>query len=378
MLANLDGTYFYNNIAGEGVTAYILDTGIYLEHAEFEGRAVFGANFADDNDSDGNGHGTHCAGTVIGATVGLAKRATAVAVKVLDDAGQGSLISALNGIQFTLEDHQRRSEAEGKPAKSVANLSFGGPRSRVLNDALDRAARGGIVFALAAGNENQDACNTSPASAQEGLTVGAVDTRDRRAFFSNYGSCVDVFAPGVNIVSAGISSRTALQTYSGTSMAAPHVAGVATVMWSVHPEDSWEDVSSYVLQLATQGTVQDVKGPHNRLLWADYECTGPRNVTRPDVVFTMPPDKLQIFGFDWDIFTVMAAGGLFVVGFVGYVSCYCKVCWGKKGKAKLPVYHGDNSYRSEPTELTITTSASTLTPPISRTPDGVHYHRLSH
>ncbi|WP_246042689.1 S8 family peptidase [Streptomyces globosus] len=221
----LDGAYTYGS-TGRGVTAYVIDTGINTAHREFGGRARAGYNgVLLERAADCNGHGTHVAGVLGGAVHGVAKEASLVAVKVANCRGSGKLSSVLRGIEWMVRDAAR---AKGTPA--VANMSMGGKRSRALDTAVTRAVAAGITFTVAAGNAGRNACSHSPSRVPAALTVGASDAADRRASFSNHGSCVDLSAPGVSVTSAWKGSETALARASGTSMAAPHVAGAAALL----------------------------------------------------------------------------------------------------------------------------------------------------
>ncbi|MGW6786737.1 S8 family peptidase [Streptomyces sp. NPDC054987] len=221
----LDGSYTYATKA-EGVTVYILDTGINTRHREFGGRARAGHNAVFlEGSRDCNGHGTHVAGTVGGKTYGVAKGVSLVSVKVADCRGDGRLSAMLKGLDWVVKDAGR---APGTPA--VANMSMGGSRSRALDAAVLRIVSSGITFVAAAGNDGRNACGGSPASVPQAVTVGATDAADRRARFSNHGSCVDLFAPGVAVTSARKDSTTGTVRSSGTSMAAPHVAGAAALL----------------------------------------------------------------------------------------------------------------------------------------------------
>ena len=182
---------------------------------------------------DGNGHGTHCAGTVGGRRFGVAKRANLVAVKVLSAAGSGSISSVIAGIDYVVTQHKQKLLVDVN-AKSVASISIGGPKSFALENAVENAVRNGVHIVVAAGNENANACNVSPSGAPSAITVGATTITDTRASFSNFGRCLDIFAPGVNIPSAWIGSTTAERTISGTSMATPHVAGAAALYLSYY------------------------------------------------------------------------------------------------------------------------------------------------
>ena len=229
--------YLYDDNAGTGVDAYVIDTGININHKEFGGRATWGKTIpANDEDVDGNGHGTHCAGTIASTHYGVAKNANLVAIKVLRSNGSGSMSDVLRGVEQAAKMHTQRKGKKGFKG-STANMSLGGGKSPSLDLAVNAAVKAGLHFAVAAGNENQDACNTSPAAAEQAITVGASTLGDDRAYFSNWGKCVDIFAPGLNILSTYIGdSNDATATLSGTSMASPHVAGLLTYFLSLQPE----------------------------------------------------------------------------------------------------------------------------------------------
>jgi subtilisin family serine protease len=219
------------------VHAYVIDTGVRTTHTDFGGRASSGYDFVD-NDSDAsdcNGHGTHVAGTIGGTSYGVAKGVSLVAVRVLDCGGSGTYAGVIAGVDWVTANAVR-------PA--VANMSLGGGKSTALNDAVRSSINAGVVYALAAGNSNADACNSSPSSTVEALTVGATDNTDTRASWSNWGSCVDLFAPGVNITSAWGTGDNATNTISATSMATPHVAGAAARYLATNPCASAADVTS--------------------------------------------------------------------------------------------------------------------------------------
>jgi cerevisin len=232
--------YPYDDVAGEGVTAYIIDTGVNTNHTDFEDRAVWGATIPDgDEDIDGNGHGTHVAGTIAGKRFGVAKKAKVVAVKVLRSNGSGTMSDVIKGVEWAAEDHTKAVKKEGKAYKgSAANMSLGGGKSRALDAAVNGAVDAGIHFAVAAGNDNRDACDYSPAAAEKAVTVGASTIEDERAWFSNYGTCVDIFAPGKDITSTWIGSKVATNTISGTSMASPHVAGLLAYFLSLNADNT--------------------------------------------------------------------------------------------------------------------------------------------
>lgn len=217
--------YTFPDSAGENVDVYIIDTGINIEHEDFEGRAVWGYTApAGDSDIDGNGHGTHVASTVAGKRFGVAKKATVIAVKVLRTSGYGSTADVVAGVEWAANAARKSNK------RSTANMSLGGRRSIAMDRAVEKAVELGLQMAIAAGNSNGNACSHSPAAADPVVTVGATTIEDTRASFSNYGKCVDIFAPGHQITAAWIGSTTAEKTISGTSMASPHVAGVMALL----------------------------------------------------------------------------------------------------------------------------------------------------
>jgi subtilisin family serine protease len=254
----LSTTYGYAG-EGAGVTAYIIDTGILTEHTEFGGRAAFGANYADRKDTDCNGHGTHVAGTVGGAAYGVAKRVRLVGVKVLNCRGSGTNSGVIAGIDWVAQNRVR-------PA--VANLSLGGGASLAVDQAVGRLVGAGVFVAVAAGNESQDACNASPARAPEATTVGATTRTDARASYSNFGKCVDIFAPGSAITSAWHTGTAAINTISGTSMASPHVAGAGALYLGANTGAAPAAVGTALTDAATDNKVTDpgAESP-NRLLF---------------------------------------------------------------------------------------------------------------
>jgi cerevisin len=206
-----------------------------------------------DVDQDGNGHGTHCAGTIASRKYGVAKGANVIAVKVLGSNGSGSMSDVVGGVVWAaqsaaakMQEAQAEFKATGKSKHkgSVANMSLGGGKSRALDDAVNRAVTSGMHFAVAAGNDNKDACNYSPAAAELAVTVGASTVSDDRAYFSNHGPCVDVLAPGLNILSTWIGSTRATNTISGTSMASPHTAGLLAHLLSIYPHSTFDPVIS--------------------------------------------------------------------------------------------------------------------------------------
>ncbi|WP_232344211.1 S8 family peptidase [Actinoplanes awajinensis] len=245
---------------GSSVHAYVIDTGIRITHAEFGGRASYGWDFTDDDATaaDCDGHGTHVAGTIGGAHYGVAKKVQLVAVRVLDCEGEGDLSDVIDGIDWVTANAV-------KPA--VANMSVGGSSSPSLDYAVEQSIASGVTYVVAAGNENDNAVWSSPADVPAAVTVAATDSRDRRASFSNYGSVVDIFAPGVNIRSSVANSNSATAVYSGTSMATPHVTGAVALILDASPGLTPSQVRAKLVANATTGKVTDRKGSPNRLLF---------------------------------------------------------------------------------------------------------------
>jgi len=274
---NLNGLYRYADNAGAGVVVYVVDTGIYVEHPDFQGRAVWGTDTADNPPvfQDNNGHGTHVAGTCISKSYGLARAATAVAVKVLGKDGSGSTDGVIAGVNWAVRDHKSRGTG-----RSVANMSLGGGFSQAMNNAVAAAVKQGVAFAVAAGNDgggiipSPDACKHSPASEPLAITVGATDSTDSRATYSNYGACVKIFGPGTGITSLWIpenGQKAPIKTISGTSMATPHVAGVLLKLWSANPELKGDGITKLLYDLTTNDVVKDPKKSANKLVFES--CT---------------------------------------------------------------------------------------------------------
>jgi len=216
--------YIYPNSAGSGIDVYVIDTGINVDHHDFDGRAKWGITIPKfDQDADRNGHGTHCAGIIGGRSHGIAKNVNLIAVKVLRSNGYGTTSDVVAGVEWVVN----QSRVAGRRGKSsVANMSLGGGKSMALDRAIESAVASGVHFAVAAGNDAADACLYSPAGVETAISVGAMNVKNSMAYFSNFGACVDIFAPGVDILSTWIGSPDAVNTISGTSMASPHVAGV--------------------------------------------------------------------------------------------------------------------------------------------------------
>lgn len=275
--------YLYAADGGEGVDVYVIDTGTNTKHVDFEGRAKWGKTIPNgDADEDGNGHGTHCSGTVAGKKYGVAKKAHVYAVKVLRSNGSGTMSDVVKGVEWAAKSHidtvKAAKDGKKKGFKgSAANMSLGGGKSTTLDLAVNAAVDAGIHFAVAAGNDNADSCNYSPAAAENAVTVGASTLLDERAYFSNYGKCNDIFAPGLNILSTWIGSEHATNTISGTSMASPHIAGLLAYMLSLQPakdsayavaDISPKKLKANLISVATVGALSDVpSNTKNILAW---------------------------------------------------------------------------------------------------------------
>jgi subtilisin family serine protease/P2-related tail formation protein len=267
----LSSSYTYTP-TGAGVRAYILDTGISTSHTEFGGRATAGYDAYGGTGQDCNGHGTHVAGTVGGSTYGVAKSVSLIAVRVLDCYGSGTWSGVIAGMDWVANYHV-------KPA--VANMSLGGAANQAVDDAVNRMHNAGVTVVVAAGNDDSNACNTSPARAANAITVGATNSGDARASYantgywgSNYGSCLDIFAPGVGITSAWYTSTTATNTIDGTSMASPHVAGVAALYLQGNTTAAPATVASAIINNATTAVVTGAgTGSPNRLVHSLFTTT---------------------------------------------------------------------------------------------------------
>ncbi|MBT2410537.1 S8 family peptidase [Streptomyces sp. ISL-12] len=256
----LSGTYTYPDTAGSGVTAYVIDTGVRITHSDISGRASYGYDAVDGDTtaSDGNGHGTHVATTIAGSTYGVAKKAKIVAVRVLNNSGSGTTAGVIAGIDWVTANHS---------GPSVANMSLGGGASTTLDTAVRNSIASGVTYAIAAGNSAANASSYSPARVTEAITVGATTSTDARASYSNYGSVLDIFAPGSSITAGWYTSDTATNTISGTSMATPHVAGAAAVYLAGHTSATPAQVSSALTSGATTGKVTSAgTGSPNLLL----------------------------------------------------------------------------------------------------------------
>lgn len=258
----LDNSYNYTN-AGEGVKAYIIDTGIKLDHQEFAGRAIKGIDVINKTFKDGNGHGTHVSGTVGGTLYGVAKGVTLVSVRVLNNNGSGTTSGVIAGVDWVAKDHGT--------SPAVANMSLGGGASSALDDAVRKGIADGVVFCVAAGNSSADASTASPARVSEAITVAASTSNDTFASYSNFGTIVDIIAPGSGIKSAWITSTTATNTLSGTSMATPHVTGVAALYLTSNPTATPAEVQAAIKAKSSLDKLPFVpSGTPNALLFTTY------------------------------------------------------------------------------------------------------------
>lgn len=259
-----DGKYEFPDSAGEGVNIFVIDTGIRTTHNEFGDRATFGGAFcAGCNDQDENGHGTHVSSIAAGKTLGVARKANLVAVRVLDANGAGQNTEVINGMAFVLEQHK-----SGKSKNTVVNMSLGGGFSEAVNKAAKDLTDAGVHVAVAAGNDGVDACDSSPASELSAVTVGATeDDSDAVTDFSNIGKCLDIFAPGRNIQGAGIKNDNDGAVFSGTSQATPHVAGTLALLIAENGNKPPAELTKDLIDLSTKGVVEglDNDSPNNFL-----------------------------------------------------------------------------------------------------------------
>lgn len=284
----IDGIYNYS-ATGENVTAYILDSGINYSHVDFGGRASFGYDVYGDGGNDCNGHGTHVAGTVGSNQWGIAKNVDLVAVRVLNCDNSGTISNVIEAIDWITQN------ASGP---SVVNMSLvTSITSSSLDYAIESSINSGVTFVIAAGNLDADACSYSPSRVTDAIIVGASNESDGRAYFSNYGSCVDLFAPGTNITSTFIGSETATKVKNGTSMATPHVTGTVALYLQGHPDASPSEIESFLISNATQDIITDSNTDNNHLLYTIFDTSsgddGSSN-TAPSADFTFSADYLSV------------------------------------------------------------------------------------
>jgi hypothetical protein len=253
------------------INTYVVDTGIDITHPQFQGRAKWSANFADSLDTDCNSHGTHVAGTIGSQNYGVCPDANLFAVKVLDCNGSGSLSGVIKGIEWVFNQHKKQSSQSSKLIKSIINMSLGGGYSYAINKVVEKCLTNDHFYIVAAaGNENQDACKTSPASAPSVLTVMASDDHDVRAYFSNWGNCADIYGPGVDILSTIPDGKTA--RYSGTSMSTPLFAGVVNHILDLYPNKNIKQVKKFLIEHGTKNIIHGEKPKtNNELVYLDRE-----------------------------------------------------------------------------------------------------------
>jgi subtilisin family serine protease len=289
----LDTNYNYN-YTGAGVNAFIIDTGIRADHVELSGRLLNGYDAVGDGNgtNDCNGHGTHVAGTVGGTTWGVAKGASLIPVRVLNCSGSGSYAGVIAGIDWVAQQTALRPAA--------ANMSLGGGKSTAVNAAVAGAVSAGVTMVVAAGNDNRNACNYSPSSEPSAITVGATTNTDARASYSNYGTCVDIFGPGSAITSAWNTSTTATNTINGTSMATPHVTGVAVLALAANPAASPAAVASFLVANASANKLTSIGTGSPNLLLYSMAADAPTEPTKQDVAVSSIVGKaVKIAGANW-------------------------------------------------------------------------------
>ena len=324
----LNASYTYNT-AAVNVDVFIIDTGIRSTHVEFGGRALAGYTAISDGNgtNDCNGHGTHVAGTVGGALYGVAKSVTLYAVRVLSCSGSGSTSGVIAGVNWVTAN---------KTLPAVANMSLGGGASTALDDAVRNSIASGVTYAVAAGNSNVSACNSSPARVSQALTVGSTTSSDARSSFSNYGTCVDLFAPGSSILSSWYTSNTATNTISGTSMASPHVAGAAALYLADNPGATPSAVHAAVVNNASVNKLTSIgTGSPNRLLYSIFGSATPDEPPTASFTYSCTEltcsfngrgstDTIGINSYSWDfgngrtatgaeVSNTYASGGTFTV-----------------------------------------------------------------
>jgi subtilisin family serine protease len=262
----LDNKYPINScLNNENIDTYVIDTGIDITHPEFQNRAKWGSNFVDNTDTDCNSHGTHVAGLIGSKTFGVCKDANLFAVKVLDCEGRGSLSGVIKGIEWAFKQHQSKQNTNGKSLKSIINMSLGGGYSFALNQIVEKCIDNDPNFfiVVAAGNENSDACRSSPAGAKNVLSVMASDQYDNRAWFSNYGNCTSLYSPGVDVTSTIPNGK--IGTFSGTSMASPILAGAVNYILANNPDLNMKTLHNYLLKTSSKNVIKSNKNftPNN-------------------------------------------------------------------------------------------------------------------
>ena len=267
----LDDRYAYG-ATGAGVNVYVIDGGVRLTHEEFGGRAHFAFDAFGGSGTDCQGHGTHVAGTIAGGTYGVAKKANIYSVKVLDCNGNSELSKIVAGVDW-VTGHRK--------LPAVANMSLGSVANSIFDDFVRESIASGVTYVTSAGNDNSSACNQSPARVSQVITVASTDPNDYRSSWSNYGSCVDIFAPGNSITSAFNTSDYATRVMGGTSMASPHVAGAAALYLSVHPSASPSTVQSALLANSTYGYVKNASGSPNRIIYTGFITSSSTTTSDP-------------------------------------------------------------------------------------------------
>ncbi|ORX82590.1 subtilisin-like protein [Anaeromyces robustus] len=301
--------YLYQNSSGKDVTVYVIDTGINIHHVEFGGRAILGGNYSEEIENDDlNGHGTHVAGIIGGSIYGVAKKVNLVSVKVVNKNGEGSLSSVIQGIEFAINDHikRKKSNTSSYPVRSIINSSLGGPLSVAMNRAIDTAVHYGINVVAAAGNENEDACHSSPASSTNAITVAATNSNDEMATYSNHGNCVNVFAPGEKIESAWIgSTNNLINVQSGTSMACPHVSGVVALLLDTKEYANYtpEKIKELIEKISTKNLVKKIpiwSSTPNRLIYSKPPVKGTKYSDNDKMNDSDPDDLNDIIDDDDD------------------------------------------------------------------------------
>lgn len=283
-----EGVPFTYSHSGAGVNIYIIDTGVNEYHNEWAGRGGMGfSSINEDTKGDGHGHGSHCAGTALGSTYGVARGANLIGVKVLSASGGGSTSGVIKGVEWAVNNQKKKFKNQA----AVLSMSLGGGASSAMDKAVNAASSAGHIVVVAAGNANDNACKFSPARANQAITVGSTTKSDQRSYFSNYGNCVDIWAPGSDIKSAWKGSFQATNTISGTSMAAPHVAGVAALLLEKHNGDK-SAARNELMGITAKGKIKDVKNGSPNMLLQTPRYTGPP--TPPTSMPTLPPTRAPV------------------------------------------------------------------------------------